>query len=340
MSEITFPLLGAMFVVLVVLPLSAALAKALLLWLERDDVDGPLHGLTLRYLLLVGSSFLPLAWFVSAGLHQAESGVASLACLWDHYSAQDCQESGYFALALLLVVLTSLVTASGGSHKQIGKGSAAGTALAERIARLVQANPALHYLRGRVVATSQPGLAMGTHGWLRPRVVVGTAFANSLTDDMLVSALGHEREHVRALDPMRFFLLRAALVVNPLGRLLLAPHVARWYAAREAHCDREAVLHGAAPLSLAAAIVRAARPGPTEQVALGALGTDILRFRVDLLLAFAERRPSRCCHQGPSVFPASTVLLVIAVVLPHETGTVALDLLHAGTERLVSLLLH
>lgn len=32
---------------------------------------------------------------------------------------------------------------------------------------------------------------------------------------MLASALGHETEHVRALDPLRYLILQLALAVNP-----------------------------------------------------------------------------------------------------------------------------
>ena len=44
MTEVAFPLLGAAFVVLIVLPVLALLAKAGLVLLERDEVGGPLHG--------------------------------------------------------------------------------------------------------------------------------------------------------------------------------------------------------------------------------------------------------------------------------------------------------
>mgnify|MGYP000861631835 CR=1 FL=1 len=65
MIEATFPLLGTAFVVLIVLPAFALLAKAGLVMLERDEVGGPLHGLNLRYVVLTASSALPLAWLLS-----------------------------------------------------------------------------------------------------------------------------------------------------------------------------------------------------------------------------------------------------------------------------------
>jgi hypothetical protein len=204
--------------------------------------------------------------------------------------------------------------------------------LLRRALRIATSDPVLAGLRDRVVVTDDEGFALGTHGLLKPRVFIGTAFAARLSDEMLASALGHEAEHVRALDPLRYLILQLALAVNPFGRFLLQPHAARWQAAREAHCDREAVIQGAAPLPLADAIVRAARPGAREAVALGARDTAVLKFRIGMLLAFAERTPARCCHHGPSAFPVAFVLLLIALLLPHQTGTAALDALHTGAE--------
>ena len=65
---------------------------------------------------------------------------------------------------------------------------------------------------------------------------------------------------------------------------------------------------------------------------LGASDTAVLKLRVGMLFAFAERAPARCCHQGVSAFPTAIVLLLIALLLPHQTGTAALDALHAGAE--------
>ena len=73
MTEAFFPILGALLAFAVLLPGSALLAKASSLLLDRYE-DAGLHASgTLRYALLVGSSAVPLAWLVSAGLHQAVS---------------------------------------------------------------------------------------------------------------------------------------------------------------------------------------------------------------------------------------------------------------------------
>lgn len=332
MTEATFPLLGTALVVLIVLPAFALLAKAGLLILERNEVGGPLHGLNLRYVLLTSSSMLPIAWLFSAGLHQAETGRSALGCLFVHDTAKLCLEPVFFALALALAALALSIRVM---RQRRGAGASTSDAsrnLLQRVDGIVIRDPVLAVLRGRVVVTDDDGFALGTHGLLKPRVYVGAAFAERLSDEMLASGLGHEAEHVRALDPLRYLILQLALAVNPFGRFLLEPHAAQWQAAREAHCDREAVILGAAPLPLADAIVRAARPGAREVVALGARDTAVLKLRVAMLLAFSERAPARCCHQGASALPVALVLLLIALLLPHQTSTSALDVLHTGAE--------
>lgn len=339
MSEAAFPLLGAAFVLLVVLPACAVLAKLSLLLVERYGSGGPLHGLEARYLLLTGSTFLPLSWFCSAGLHQLESGRSALSCLLDHGAASLCPEPGFFALALGSVALArSASVLREASGVPAAAGAAAGALLA-RLEHIIGQAPELARLRGRVRATGVDGFALGTQGWLRPRVYVGVAFADGSTDAMLASALGHELEHVRRLDPLRFRLLALALAMNPVGRRLLEPHGARWLAAREAHCDREAVLRGALPLPLADAIVHAARPVAQQVAALGARDTAVLELRIGMLLAFAERAPRRCCRHEPTGLALAVGLLALALLLPHQAGTGALDVLHTGAEQALGVLL-
>jgi Zn-dependent protease with chaperone function len=331
-SELAFPLLGTAIVVLVVLPTCSLLAKLGLVLLDRREAGGPLHWLRLRFLLLAGSSALPLAWFFSAALHQVDSGQSVLACLFAHDATAACYDSGLFALALSAFVisrLVSVVRSGAGAHASVAER----TVLLARLEQILRDQPMLRSLRGRVVISDAPGFSIGTHGWLKPRVFVGTSFAARLTDDMLAGALGHEREHVRALDPLRYLVLELALAVNPFGRFLLEAHTRRWYMAHEAHCDREAVIQGCRPLSLADAIVRAARPGSLEAVPLGAPDMRSLQLRVGMLLAFVEERPARCAYPALSTLPAAGALLLVALLLPHQAGTAAFDALHRGAEQ-------
>ncbi len=337
MAEAIFPVLGTIFVLAVVLPVSALLTKGALLALERSPWNSPLHGLEGRYLLLTGSSALPLAWFLSAGVHQTETG-SSLSCLLDHHTAALCFEPAFFTATLVLALFSVGARVLRRHRGAPSSRSASARALALRLEALIARTPALGPLRGRTVVTELGGHALGTQGLLVRRVAVGVHFAATLSDELLASALAHELEHVRAFDPLRYVALELALALNPLGHRLLGRHAAAWRGAREAHCDREAVLHGAAPLALASALLRAARPGPSEAVALGAADASLLRLRVGLLLAFAEHRPTRCCRRGRSGLQLAVAVLALTLISPHQTGTAALDLLHVGAERALSYL--
>lgn len=338
MTEAAFPVLGAAFVVLIVLPAAALCAKLVLLLVERIGTRGPLESLNLRYVLLTGSSFLPVLWFLSAGVHQAETGHSALSCLLKHQSGVLCFEPASFSLLLAAVVGLAAIRAFRGSGKVSISSAVAALQLTERIERLIEASGSLADIRGRVVVTDETGFTLGTRGIFRPRVFIGVAFAAKLTDQMLCSALGHEQEHLRGLDPLRYLLLQFALALNPCGRMLLAPHVARWKGAREALCDREAVIHGASPLPLADAIVRAARPTLREAAPLGARDTAVLELRVKMLLAFSERAPQPAGGESRSAIPFALILLLMTVLLPHRTGTTALDVLHTGAEQALTYL--
>ncbi len=338
MTEGAFPVLGALFVAFVVLPLGALLAKAGLFWIEQSGPRRVLHALDLRLALLVGSSALPLAWFISAGVHQAEEGSgSSLACLFEHDVPSSCLEPALFVLLLsggALLALGRLLARAGSvpvAHSERAR------VLRRRLARLFRERPGLSHLGARVVITDSP-LAIAARGYVRPYVVLGTAFAEQLSDDALASALAHEAEHLARRDPLRYLLLELALAVNPLGRTLLGPEAARWRAAREAHCDREAVLSGARPLALAEALVRAARPQPIEAVALGAPRASVLALRVKMLLAYAERAPERCCRARARTTLLPLVVLALVLVLPHQFGAGVLDRLHTGSERALAAL--
>lgn len=333
MNEAVFPVLGAAFVFVVVLPASALLARLVLAMLDSLEARGPLHGLNVRYLILTGSSILPIGWFLSAGLHQVEAGRSVVGCLLNHDAPSRCFEPGYFSAALSIGV--ALVSARCLRERDRARSSTSLGALAtlRRLEKLASESSELRELVGRVRVTESTGFALRTEGLLHRRVVVGVGYADELADDALIAALAHECEHVRSFDPLRYAVLQLALAMNPLGSAFLVQPTARWIGAREAHCDREAVIRGAAPLPLADAIVRAARPTHRFAVALATHDTSWLRFRVNLLIAFAEAPPTHCCHRGSTVLPVALVLLLATLLLPHGTSTAALDALHLGTEQ-------
>jgi hypothetical protein len=339
-SEIVFPILGAAFVLFCVLPLCALIAKVLVVVLETDALGGPLRHVNLKYAVLTGSSLLPIAWFVSAGVHQAESGNTGLACLFAHDDPAACFESALFAFLLVATVgfvwfrtrrLYGLVQSSSLARAHVQT---------ERIARLLTTHRELADLRGRVHLTDGDEFTIVTRGLFRRGVFVGVTFAESLSDQGLCGALGHEQQHVGSFDPLRYWLLEVAMGLNPCGRFLLAPHVSRWNFAREAQCDRTAVVEGASPLALADAILLAARPHSRQAVALSTDDTAVLRLRVGLLLAFSEIAPVLYRDSMRLVVPVPLALVVLALLLPHQTSTHALDAVHAGTEQAVGLFLN
>src|SRR6478609_4317918 len=151
MSEAAFPVLGAAFVLLVVLPISALLTKLVLVLLERGGSAGALDRLGLRYVLLTGSSALPLAWFMSAGIHQAESTRSAFACLVSHDEAGSCFEPAFFASLLAGGVLLAWLRATWQVRQTPVARSAEGEALSARLECLVERESALFRLRGRVL---------------------------------------------------------------------------------------------------------------------------------------------------------------------------------------------
>lgn len=337
MSEAVFPVFGAAFVMVVVLPLCALLARLAVGGLEARS-GGSLHGLNARFLVLVGSSMVPVAWLLSAGLHQAESGRSIVACLLDHDLAEACLEPGFFALVLGLILVGCGLRPLSRRSRCTPSTSARAAAVRHRIDCLLRREPTLGGLKARVWITEEPGFAIAAEGLLNPSIVVGAAFAERLSDASLVAAIRHEAEHVTSRDPLRYLVLELTLAANPFGSWLLKAPVSRWLRAREVHCDREAVLEGAAPLPLAEAILFAARPRSFDAAGLGPHDAAVLRFRVELLCAFAEAPPNRCCKGPVPVFTSIFALLAVALMLPHQAGTAALDVLHIGAEYAAALL--
>jgi Zn-dependent protease with chaperone function len=337
-NEVAFPLLGMVLMFSIVLPASAALAKLLLLSAERLTRSRGVHALDgLRYLVLLASSGVPLAWFISASLHQAESGRSSSVCLAGHAAGAFCPEAAFFAGALVsCTALFALARRLGSPFARRQLLSARGEACAIRVAELLRMRPALAELRGRMQVHDELPIAIATLGGLRPRVLIASELVAALDDDALAAALHHELEHVRDRDPLRYFALWWALAVNPFGRWLLQDELARWLLCRELHCDRDAVLAGANAAALADAIVQAARSG--ERPALAALGNaDVgaIALRVRVLLAYSEAPPERRTAQP--VLRIALCALSLVALLPHGSSTRPLDVVHVAAESAASL---
>jgi Zn-dependent protease with chaperone function len=332
MNEVAFPVLGVAIVLLLVMPACALLSKALLWLLPRGG--SALRGQGgLRYGLLVAPTTIPIAWFISACLHQAESGTGSDVCVIPDAPGVLCPEVVAFALVLILpLALTALPRLL--RERQVFRVASTPEARAarERVERLVAPQRDLAPLLRRIVVVESGDDAIATRGVFAARVVVQGRFVRALDDASLLGALRHEAAHLRDRDPLRYFVAEWALAANPLGGWLLRSEFTRWLVARETHCDREAVLAGASATALAHALIRAARfPAPVAgRTALGASGAKVLRLRIGLLLAYAERAPQRHCPEPALRFAVGALLLSSA--LPHHFGAGGLDLLHRVAE--------
>jgi beta-lactamase regulating signal transducer with metallopeptidase domain len=185
-----------------------------------------------------------------------------------------------------------------------------------------------------VILVEQATEALRTVGVFRPVIEINTEILADLDDRALLGALLHEAEHLRAYDPLRYLLGSVCLSLNPLARLLRT-ELGRWVLAREVACDRAAVQSGAEPLSLAAAILVAARPNrparPCAAVCLAGGDVRFVRLRIGLLLAYDSARHLLEGRKLP-LLNGAAIVLVATVLLPHAFDAWPLDGLHPGIE--------
>lgn len=340
MSDYGFAFAGALVVFFVFVPALTLVAKAAL-WLRRwrsGDVAG--LGSSASYLLVVGPALGSAVWFVSAGLHQSEPGRAMAACVTEHLGDEACACAVAFTVVLLLLT-------GGAFWRQLrrewqgprGVRVVAGPSVA-RLRAVCGGHAVLSRWARRIRVVEGAGDGLRTVGLLWPRIEVDAALVGQLDDRALVAALLHEVAHAATWDPLRQLLASVSLRLNPLGRLL-RPELARWRLAREAACDRAAVRMGAEPLSLAHALVVAARPGqgpaPLLSAALGAGGLDAVKLRVHLLLGYADRPTLARRGREWSLVALAVVLLA---TLPHGAGAGFLDALHRAIEAAITLSAH
>ena len=336
MTEAIFPVFGAVLVLLIVLPVSAVLARAVLMAADRFMPPSWFFiQQELRYFAVVMASAAPLLWFASAGLHQAESGEGSKVCAVQHAAEEAlCPEPWLFALALVLYGLAFALSRSSSYRTRLVPPTARRNAMCEaRVNALVAACGELQRLAGRCEVIEELPIPIAAVGIFVPRIVLNAEFVQQLDDDALIGALHHELEHVRGRDPLRFLIAAWALRVNPWGRIFLHREMARWRFERELHCDKEAVANGASPTAIAHAILTAARRSERSVAALGDTDGQALKLRVELLLAYEERPPLRSNRH--TAFGASVVAAFAWTLWPHGGRTWALDALHIVAETTV-----
>jgi Zn-dependent protease with chaperone function len=124
-------------------------------------------------------------------------------------------------------------------------------------------------------------------GLFCPTVFISRGALSALGEEELEAALCHERAHVRGRDTLLLFLLSFLRDLAPWGS---GAALEAFQTAREATADREAASR-AGSLSLAAALVALARPGPTPAGVLPMAKRDTLRWRMQALLDDGQPEP-------------------------------------------------
>lgn len=335
MSELVSAAMGAGLVIGIAVPLFTLLAKAILIARWRRDPDPRHHGALPSFILLVAPSLGAVVWFVSAALHLSEPGGSDGACALDHAGATACVDALLFASFLTALAVSALTR---GWRRHASRASASGTPVVvgaahfERLARICVGHPRLRRLRHRIFAARGEVHPLCTRGLAGPRIEIATHFMDRLDDRALVAALLHEAEHHAARDPLRYLIASASIALNPCG-FLLRSDLRRWRSAREAVCDEWAVRRAADPLSLAEAIVVAARPRRALRpfaVALDGPRHGLLQLRVQRLLDYAHTPPAPPTR---APFWLGLAAAVGVLLLPHLLGAWPLDVAHTALER-------
>lgn len=330
MNELFFPVVGAMIVFFIAVPLLTVAARSVFMAVPMKDGVAK-HVSPWRFALIVGPTLGPVIWLVSAVIHQSEEGAPLAACI-DHLGGELCRDVVLFGVVLFSILGLGVLrrVRQGGFRRTIT--AHASRMAARRVRSICEGHLLLAGFASRVHVVGRGVAPACTRGVFRPRVEVEADTVDRLDDVELEALLLHEVEHAQAHDPLRFFVAQVALSINPLGRLL-ASELARYHFAREALCDRRAVQRGADPLALARSIVAVAspRPAPAFAASLGGHGIGGVRVRVQLLLGYAAAWPGPARRHAPVGVITSLVTLLAA--LPHVLGTGPLDVLHHGVER-------
>lgn len=330
MSALVFPLAALAALFCVVMPAVTLVARAILRRRRARCTWHAVGGHT-TFALLVAPTLLPLAWLASSALHGSEPARALESCLVDHLGAAHCVDAvvllGLLLAAVAGVTIRRLHVERVGT---IGRPLPPDDPRHRRITALV-GGLAPHPI---VVAEGAPAPAF-VHGWLRPRIVLDAAYVDDEDDAVLAAVLLHEIAHADARDPLRSFVARLCLALNPLGGRLRA-ELSHWQQAREIGCDAEAVDRGADRFALAEGIVRAARrPRPLAPALAPAFaplcGHDPLALRLRVVLLLEPVAPTATDRAGRLL----AIALLAAAALPHLLAPGAFEGFHHLVERLV-----
>lgn len=339
MNELLPPALSVLVLYAIVVPAITLVGKGILIVRRRRLLEPAHFGSTWMYLLLVSLVLGPASWFVSAVAHLSEPDRSTLACALGHIE----RDVGRNALALLMVAMVAIAVAVMRRAGRDERKKVTGASVSDlhpqalRLQELRHSTAYLANIRGQIRAVSGSDTQICTVGILRPRIEVNIEFMEQLDDGALVGALLHEAEHLRTYDPLRYLVAAVCLGLNPAA-FLLRPEITRWRQARELLCDRFAVRAGADPLSLAEALVVAARPRPDAMrpfaAHLGCGSVSWLQYRINRLFGYATRPPTPDA-QGVS-YPLLLVIALVPLISPHIVDAWPLARLHYSLEQFIA----
>lgn len=322
MSNLLHHLLAAAWSFALVAGLLTLLAKW---WLSRrlDRIEHPAQfdspGV---YIALVVPGLLPVVWLVSGLVHLEESGALMQACCSVLALSEASWQQWIFAagaLALIGVQARSLWKRWRPSHR-VHRSTSAPDA-ARRVRKVCREHPQLRSFAQHIRVVDCGAHICAAVGIFDQRIEIASSLVERLDDAALEAALLHEVAHISVRDPARGFVLLLAQVINPFSRML-SREASAWRFAREIVCDGHAVDYGARRVSMADAIVTAAKAAskaPHGACAhLCGVSTEALTARINLLLT--DTRLDFLGESSVKVPAIGSSVLAAGLILPHVMG--------------------
>lgn len=154
-----------------------------------------------------------------------------------------------------------------------------------------------------------------THGFLRPKIYMSRGLLKGLTPDELKAVFIHELHHLREKDPLKFLLI--GILKDALFYIPLAPYLAERIRLKKECAADDAATKTVAHITLASAIVKAARQNNLVAMQASIAGEkSAVQVRIKRLLSGKDsglRAPSRIAS-SLSVFIG--IFLVVSILMP------------------------
>ena len=295
------------------------------LWLSRrlDEIEHPAEFDTpAAYIWLVVPGLLPVVWLVSGLIHLDESGALMQACCSVLAGSGASWQQWIFGAGAVALIGTQSCAIwrrwrpTAHAHQLSDVDEAA-----TRVQSLCRNHPRLSGFTDDIRVVDCGASICATVGLFGRRIEIAEALVDRLDDPALEAALLHEVAHYSVHDPARSFVLLLSQIINPFA-FVLSGEASAWRFSREIVCDGHAVDCGAEPVSVADAILTAARahstPSPAACARLCGGEPDALTARVNLLLNVEQ--PTHDCSSTVKVPAIGTAILSLGLVLPHLMG--------------------